>query len=149
MARKKNPTVINKEEALIDIKTLELTENGKKAMEREKTPEELEILKAHKEAAEKEESETPKENPKETVKEKSVPTIARIKATLTVPTSVFGKKSIEGKASLMRANTELIMTKLSDIGPTGTNIVSLRKEGSKRIFYTPMENLTVQGIPIN
>jgi hypothetical protein len=138
-------TVINHEDSLINSETLELTEKGKKSLKRKKSPEEVSAEAAHKEA---EQKETLVET-QEIAKETQAVAIARIKATLTVPTSVFGKKSIEGKAAQMRANTELIITKLADIGPTGTNIVSLRKEGSKRIFYTPMENLTSQGIAIS
>ena len=70
----------------------------------------------------------------------------KIKATLMVPTPVFGKKNGQTKQSVMRANTELTVQKLAEIGPTGTNMVSLKKDNSKRIFYTPEENITNQGI---
>ncbi len=65
---------------------------------------------------------------------------------LTVATPVYSRKDARDKASMMRADSEVIVQQLIDPGPTGTSLVSVKKPNSKRIFYTPMENLTAQGV---
>jgi hypothetical protein len=65
---------------------------------------------------------------------------------LSVATPVYSRKDARDKASLMRADSEVIVQQLIDAGPTGTSLVSVKKPNSKRIFYTPMENLTAQGV---
>lgn len=81
------------------------------------------------------------------VKEKKITVLSeKQKIKLAAPTAVFSRKDASIKSSLMRQDSEVIIQKLADVGPTGTNMVSLKKENSKRIFYTPEENLTSQGV---
>ena len=142
------------EDALINSETLQLTEKGKKAMTRKKSKEEIEAMALHKEAEAndklreqgnvkaKAEPKEPKFGPTEVV-------VTGIKAKLTVGTNIYSRKAMDDKPIVMKAETELIIKKLADIGPTGTNVVSVRKEGSKRIFYTVLENITCQGILVD
>jgi gas vesicle protein len=65
---------------------------------------------------------------------------------LTVETPVYSRKDIDEKPSLMRRDSDVMIKQLIDVGPTGTSIVAVRKPGSKRIFYTPSENFTNQGV---
>ena len=67
---------------------------------------------------------------------------------LTVKTEVYSRKALDDKPAKMNP-AELIAKKLPDLDADGEHIFSLRKEGSKRIFYTKMKNLTDQGIILN
>ena len=67
---------------------------------------------------------------------------------LTVKTEVYSRKALDDKPAKMNP-AKLIAKKLPDLDADGENIFSLRKEGSKRIFYTKMKNLTDQGIILN
>lgn len=139
------------EDALINSETLQLTEKGKRAMSRKKPKEEIDAMALH---AESEANDKLRDQP--VVKAKSEPkfgptevVVTGIKAKLTVATNIYSRKAMDDKPIVMRAETELIVKKLADIGPTGTNVVSVRKEGSKRIFYTVLENITCQGILVD
>ena len=139
------------EDALINSETLQLTEKGKRAMSRKKPKEEIDAMVLHAEAEAKD-----KLRDQPVVKAKSEPkfgptevVVTGIKAKLTVATNIYSRKAMDDKPIVMRAETELIVKKLADIGPTGTNVVSVRKEGSKRIFYTVLENITCQGILVD
>lgn len=139
------------EDALINSETLQLTEKGKRAMSRKKPKEEIDAMALH---AESEDKNKLRDQP--VVKAKSEPkfgptevVVTGIKAKLTVATNIYSRKAMDDKPIVMRAETELIVKKLADIGPTGTNVVSVRKEGSKRIFYTVLENITCQGILVD
>lgn len=81
------------------------------------------------------------------VKEKKVKVLSeKQKVKFAVATPVYSRKDGRDKPSMMRAESEVIVQELVDAGPTGTNLVAVKKENSKRIFYTPIENLTSQGI---
>lgn len=92
-------------------------------------------------------TETKAEKPAKEVKEKKVKVLSeKQKVKFAVATPVYSRKDGRDKPSMMRAESEVIVQELVDAGPTGTNLVAVKKENSKRIFYTPIENLTSQGI---
>jgi hypothetical protein len=58
----------------------------------------------------------------------------------------FPRKAIDTKASKFKPGTELIVKKLADLGPTGTNVYSVQKEGSTRVYYTYEELVQKHGL---
>ena len=65
----------------------------------------------------------------------------KINKVLESPIKVFGKKDISGKPGLMPQGSNVILEKISDIGPTGTHVVRIKKENSTRTFYTTEEEI--------
>lgn len=57
------------------------------------------------------------------------------------PLEIFDNKGIDGEPSRMKEGTKVKLTKLADIGPTGTNIFRVKKDNTNRIFYTISEKL--------
>jgi hypothetical protein len=55
---------------------------------------------------------------------------------------VFGKKDISGTPTTMAQGSSVILEKTSEIGPTGTAVVRVKKENSTRTFYTVEENIS-------
>jgi hypothetical protein len=67
---------------------------------------------------------------------------------LVSPLKVFGKKEATGTPAQMKPCAAIILEKLAIAGPTGTNLIRVKKPGSTRIFYTTEENLIVgEGAP--
>lgn len=68
---------------------------------------------------------------------------------LPLPLPVYGKKSLENFINNMPQGSQVIIKKTKSIGPTGSPIVRVKKNGSTRTFYTTMESaeklLTVTG----
>ena len=73
---------------------------------------------------------------------------AKIEVTLTNPLEVFSKKDAAGKPAKMGPCASVVFTKLADIGPTGTNVIGVKKPGSSRIFYTTEDRLPQPSIHI-
>ena len=67
---------------------------------------------------------------------------------LTNPLEVFSKKDASGKPAKMGPCAAVVLTKLADIGPTGTNVIGVKKPGSSRIFYTTEDRLPQPSIHI-
>lgn len=59
------------------------------------------------------------------------------------PLEIYDKKAALGDPSKMKMGTEVTIEKIADMGPTGTNLIRVKKDNSHRIFYTIAEN--VQG----
>lgn len=73
---------------------------------------------------------------------------SRIETSLVSPLKVFGKKEATGTPAQMKPCAAIILEKLAIAGPTGTNLIRVKKPGSTRIFYTTEENLIVgEGAP--
>jgi hypothetical protein len=73
---------------------------------------------------------------------------SRIETSLISPLKVFGKKEATGTPAQMKPCAAIILEKLAIAGPTGTNLIRVKKPGSTRIFYTTEENLIVgEGAP--
>jgi hypothetical protein len=65
----------------------------------------------------------------------------KIHRVLTSGMRVFGKKDITGKPTSMPQGSSVILEKTSEIGPTGTHVVRVKKENSSRTFYTTEEEV--------
>lgn len=65
----------------------------------------------------------------------------KIHKVLTSTMRVFGKKDISGKPTSMAQGSTVILEKTSEIGPTGTHVVRVKKENSSRTFYTTEEEV--------
>jgi hypothetical protein len=98
------------------------------------------------------------EGPEASVAEVPAPTVphingafeigSRIETSLVSPLKVFGKKEATGTPAQMKPCAAIILEKLAIEGPTGTNLIRVKKPGSTRIFYTLEENLIVgEGAP--
>lgn len=98
------------------------------------------------------------EGPEASVAEVSAPLVphingafeigSRIETSLVSPLKVFGKKEATGTPAQMKPCAAIILEKLAIAGPTGTNLIRVKKPGSTRIFYTLEENLIVgEGAP--
>ncbi len=73
---------------------------------------------------------------------------SRIETSLISPLKVFGRKEATGTPAQMKPCAAIILEKLAIAGPTGTNLIRVKKPGSTRIFYTTEENLIVgEGAP--
>lgn len=73
---------------------------------------------------------------------------SRIETSLISPLKVFGRKEATGTAAQMKPCAAIILEKLAIEGPTGTNLIRVKKPGSTRIFYTTEDNLIVgEGAP--
>jgi len=59
---------------------------------------------------------------------------------LTLPLPVYGKKSLENFINNMPQGSEVVIKKTKAIGPTGSPVVRVKKNGSTRTFYTTMES---------
>lgn len=66
----------------------------------------------------------------------------KIHKVLTAGIKVFGKKDISGTPTTMAQGSSVILEKTSEIGPTGTAVVRVKKENSTRTFYTVEENIS-------
>jgi hypothetical protein len=73
---------------------------------------------------------------------------SKIEVTLTNSLEVFIKKYAARKKKKMGPCASVIFTKLADIGPTGTNVIGVKKPGSSRIFYTTEDRLPQPSIQI-
>jgi len=65
----------------------------------------------------------------------------KISRVLTSAMKVFGKKDISGNPTTMAQGSSVILEKTSEIGPTGTHVVRVKKENSTRTFYTIEEEV--------
>lgn len=72
----------------------------------------------------------------------------KMEMALTNPLEVFSKKDASGKPAKMGPCASVVFTKLADIGPTGTNVIGVKKPGSSRIFYTTEDRLPQPSIHI-
>ena len=72
----------------------------------------------------------------------------KMEMALTNPLEVFSKKDASGKPAKMGPCAAVVFTKLADIGPTGTNVIGVKKPGSSRIFYTTEDRLPQPSIHI-
>lgn len=59
---------------------------------------------------------------------------------LPLPLPVYGKKSLENFINNMPQGSEVVIKKTKTIGPTGSPVVRVKKNGSTRTFYTTMES---------
>lgn len=59
---------------------------------------------------------------------------------LPLPLPVYGKKSLENFINNMPQGSEVVIKKTKAIGPTGSPVVRVKKNGSTRTFYTTMES---------
>ena len=60
---------------------------------------------------------------------------------LTSPLEVFGKKDVAGKAAKMQPCAAVISSKLAEVDAEGNSIISVKKPGSTRVFYTTENRL--------
>ena len=74
-------------------------------------------------------------------KAKRLSNLEKLTLKLKSPLKVFGKKFDHSKATTMPAGSDLVLQNTPDIGPTGSILVRVKKEGSSRTFYTPTENV--------
>ena len=65
----------------------------------------------------------------------------KIHKVLTSTMKVFGKKDISGNSTSMPQGSSVILEKTSEIGPTGTHVVRVKKVNSTRTFYTTEEEV--------
>lgn len=62
---------------------------------------------------------------------------------LTSPLEVFGKKDVAGKSAKMQPCAAVIYSKLAEVDGEGNSIISVKKPGSTRVFYTTENRLPV------